>query len=238
MPDILPAADTAQREQGVVFLEPGPCSACAANDIFRACGCGTTKHQYRQQLALFGLSSLFVARQTCARELLLTAAHVIQGSWRQMQNIIVFQMCMPIWKRWLDTAVLAQALELDAGEYLADQAEYQRAKWIPQRNDWVDPLKDRQAEKLAVDAGFKSRSDVVEAEGSDPEENDQRIAADHAREERLGLDFPVVSSTKITLKPETSDIAPAEEAPAPDDAEEADQQRQAAEDAEDAECAI
>jgi capsid protein len=53
----------------------------------------------------------------------------------------------------------------------------------------VDPLKDRQAEKLAVDAGFKSRSDVVEAEGSDPEENDNRIAADKARAEALGLDF-------------------------------------------------
>jgi capsid protein len=72
------------------------------------------------------------------------------------------------------------------------QADYQRCKWIPQRNDWVDPLKDRQAEKLAVDSGFKSRSDVIEAEGFDPVLNDERIAADAEREEELDLVFPVV----------------------------------------------
>ena len=99
-----------------------------------------------------------------------------------------------IWKRWLDTAVLAGAVDIAPSVYLAAQATYQRAKWIPQRNDWVDPLKDRQAEKLAVDAGFKSRSDVIEAEGYDPEENDRRIKADKDREEKLDLVFPVVYS--------------------------------------------
>ena len=86
-----------------------------------------------------------------------------------------------------------------------------RAKWIPQRNDWVDPLKDRQAEKLAVDAGFKSRSDVVEAEGEDPEENDRRIAADKAREEKMDLVFPVVYAASNQPK-SPSDQAAADQA--------------------------
>ena len=75
----------------------------------------------------------------------------------------------------------------------------QRVKWIPQRNDWVDPLKDRQAEKLAVDSGFKSRSDVIEAEGYDPTQNDERIAADKERAEKLDLEFPTVfaSATQV-----------------------------------------
>jgi lambda family phage portal protein len=155
-------------------------------------------YQYRQQLALFG--ALGIPYSVCTSDLRRANYSSLRGSiveyrrkLEQFQhNIIVFQMCVPIWRRWLDTAVLAQAIPLDASTYLADQATYQRAKWIPQRNDWVDPLKDRQAEKLAVDAGFKSRSDVVEAEGNDPEENDRRVAADKAREEDLDLNFPVV----------------------------------------------
>jgi capsid protein len=127
----------------------------------------------------------------------------------------------------MDTAVLAQAFPINASAYLADLTTYQRAKWIPQRNDWVDPLKDRQAEKLAVEAGFKSRSDVVEAEGFDPEENDKRIAADHQREERMGLDF---NPPKPSPFGGGDPSAPADG----EDPEEADQQKQDAEDAEDA----
>jgi capsid protein len=50
-------------------------------------------------------------------------------------------------------------------------------------------LKDRKAEIEAIEAGLKSRSDVIESEGYDAEEVDRRIAADHAREQELGLSF-------------------------------------------------
>jgi lambda family phage portal protein len=153
-------------------------------------------YQYRQQLALFG--ALGIPYSLATSDLRRANYSSLRGSiveyrrkLEQFQhNVIVFQMCAPIWRRWLDTAILAEALDIDATMYLADKTPFVKAKWIPQRNDWVDPLKDRQAEKLAVDSGFKSRSDVIEAEGFDPEENDKRIAQDHAREEELGLTFP------------------------------------------------
>ena len=104
------------------------------------------------------------------------------------QNVMVHQFCRPVWTRFVEQAVLAGALKGDA-ELIAEQV-----KWITPKWEWVDPLKDRQAEKLAVECGFKSRSDVVEAEGYDPEEMDGRIAADKQREESLGLDFPPPSS--------------------------------------------
>jgi capsid protein len=40
-----------------------------------------------------------------------------------------------------------------------------------------------------IPCNLKSRSDVIESEGYDAEEMDRRIAADHAREEELGLKF-------------------------------------------------
>ena len=104
------------------------------------------------------------------------------------RNVIVHQFCRSVWRRWVETAVLAGKLE---GDVAAMQT---RVKWIPPKWEWVDPLKDRQAEKLAVDAGFRARSDVIEAEGSDPEEIDQRIAEDQERAERLGLSFEQADS--------------------------------------------
>jgi hypothetical protein len=50
-------------------------------------------------------------------------------------------------------------------------------------------VKDRKAEIEAIEAGLKSRSDVIDSEGYHAEELDRRIAADHAREQELGLKF-------------------------------------------------
>ena len=80
-----------------------------------------------------------------------------------------------------------------------------KVKWIVPKWDWVDPLKERQAEKLGVECGFKSRSDVVEAEGYDPEEMDQRIANDKEREERLGLSFAPASKAEPESEPPDED---------------------------------
>lgn len=104
-------------------------------------------------------------------------------------QVMVFQFCRPVWSRWLLDAVLVQAVPLDIVSFNADPRLYTRVKWIPPKWDWIDPLKDRQAEKLAVDNGWKSRDDVIEAEGYDPEEVDARILASQERADELGINI-------------------------------------------------
>jgi capsid protein len=93
-----------------------------------------------------------------------------------------------------------------------DDAETDRkkvaVKWIPPKWDWVDPLKDRKAEIEAVEAGLKSRSDVIESEGYDAEEVDRRIAADHAREQELGLKFGQAAAAQAEPAVEVDSEAP------------------------------
>jgi lambda family phage portal protein len=102
---------------------------------------------------------------------------------------LIFQFCRPVWINWLDAAVSSGAVSLPG--YARNPLQFRRVKWLPPRWDWVDPLKDVQAEKLMVDSGFKSRSDVIEERGEDPVETDLRIAADRQREIELGLSFAV-----------------------------------------------
>jgi lambda family phage portal protein len=100
-------------------------------------------------------------------------------------SVMVFQACRPIWKLWLQQAVLAGAIELPG--FVDDPKPYNRVTWIPPSWEWVDPLKDAQAEAIQVDNGFKPRSLVVEQAGRDPIENDRRIAADQAREKKFNI---------------------------------------------------
>ncbi|WP_214249409.1 phage portal protein [Wolbachia endosymbiont of Anopheles demeilloni] len=101
-------------------------------------------------------------------------------------NIIVFQFCRPVWSRWLELAVLCGELSIDEKVVKAAKEE---VKWIPQGFDWVDPLKDQQAQQMAVRNGFKSLSEVVSEMGYDVEEIDQEIAEDQKRANSFGLCF-------------------------------------------------
>ena len=96
-------------------------------------------------------------------------------------QVIVFQMCRPIWRSWLQAAVLSGAL--------SKAAAGTDAKWIPPGFAWVDPLKDIKAQIMAVRAGFKSRAEVVSEQGYDAEAIDREIAADNARADELGLEY-------------------------------------------------
>ena len=102
-------------------------------------------------------------------------------------NIIVFQFCRPVWNRWIELAILSGKLSI-SNKTENDQS-FKDVKWIPQGFDWVDPLKDQQAQQMAVRNGFKSRSEVVSELGYDAEEIDQEIAEDQKRADFFNLSF-------------------------------------------------
>ena len=99
-------------------------------------------------------------------------------------QVIVYQMCRPIWRQWVEAALLAGALRA-----AADDAGLLDVKWIAPGWAWVDPLKDIKAQTMAVRAGFKSRAEVVSEQGYDAEVIDREIAADNARADKLGLEY-------------------------------------------------
>lgn len=102
-------------------------------------------------------------------------------------GIIVHQFCRPMARAFLDYAVLSGVLDLPG--YADDPSPYLNITWLAPRWDWIDPLKDIQAEVIAVNAGFKARSQTIRETGGDPVQNDKEIAEDHAREKELGIDL-------------------------------------------------
>lgn len=115
---------------------------------------------------------------------------------RQMEQlqhlVIVPQFCEPVWRRFVTLAVMSGAV--DAPDFFKDPEPYLSAEWLPPAWDWVDPMKDVQAEIEAINAGLKSRAQSVAETGADVEDVDRQIAADHAREKQLGLSFSAPAS--------------------------------------------
>jgi lambda family phage portal protein len=124
-------------------------------------------------------------------------------------NVLVFKFCRVVWNAFLDAATVQGLAPWTAAEYRRNRRLHRRVKWLPPKWDWVDPVKDRQAEKIAVDNGWKSRSDVIEAEGYDPEETDERILADQERAKTLGIELG--DKTKPAPTPPAPGTNPGEE---------------------------
>jgi lambda family phage portal protein len=102
-------------------------------------------------------------------------------------GVLVHQMCRPIWRAWMDQAVLSGAL--DSPDYLKNRRQYLAAKWVPQGWQWVDPLKETNAMLASIRAGLMSRSEAISSVGYDAEDVDNEIALDNARADGLGLRF-------------------------------------------------
>lgn len=100
-------------------------------------------------------------------------------------SIFVFQLCRPVWQRWMDAAVLSNAVNLP--NYEVNHAAYLDCDWLPPRWDWVDPQKDINAEVAAINAGLKSRTQAISERGYDAAEVDAEIAADKDREKKYGI---------------------------------------------------
>ncbi len=105
----------------------------------------------------------------------------------QFQHLqLSVQMLQPIWIAWLRDGLIRGTITLPRGAPRTVEA-YSNVRWMGPKWEYIEPLKDRQAEKMAVDELFVPRSDIIAERGEDPDEIDQKIAEDQKREKRLKL---------------------------------------------------
>lgn len=91
-------------------------------------------------------------------------------------NLIEGQFLRPLWRRWMrvrELAGLTATTELD--DCLA-------VRFVPPGWQWVDPQNEVAADVQAIEAGLKSREEVVAGRGRDIDELDEERARDAARQ--------------------------------------------------------
>ncbi|MEC9343247.1 MAG: phage portal protein [Pseudomonadota bacterium] len=114
-------------------------------------------------------------------------------------SVLIPQICAPVWRKFLRQEILrgrVSAAAVDANRDLF------ACRWTPPRWEQVDPEKATKAAILQVDNLFRSRASVAAEFGEDVESIDAEIAADQAREERLGLTRRTVKAIADTTENE------------------------------------
>jgi len=105
--------------------------------------------------------------------------------WKTVQNWFIDHVVDPIFREWLEYSLLSNAIDLPA----AKMDKFAKVEWRPRRWQWVDPLKDTQANVLAVQNGFKSRRAIIAEAGADVEDVFADIAADGELASGKGIAF-------------------------------------------------
>ena len=98
---------------------------------------------------------------------------------RVQWHCLVPQMCAPIWRAFIDAAVMAGLLPRRAGGYPAE--------WAPPVFEMVDPLKDALAQKQLLRMGLLTWPQAVAQMGWEPRRQAEEIAAWNGIADDLGL---------------------------------------------------
>lgn len=100
---------------------------------------------------------------------------------------MIFGFCEPLWKPFIEQAILAGALGNLAAAYNKAPDDFLSVRWEAPGWPWVDPEKEVNAVNTAIRAGLTSRKRSVALTGESVEEIDAEQAEDNARADKLGL---------------------------------------------------
>lgn len=103
------------------------------------------------------------------------------------QNVMVFQLCRPVYVRFVMEAVLAGSLPIPAAAFNKSPRDYTRADWRSPEWISVDPWKEAQARRMDVRSGFLTREMVAAARGMSLDELDQSSARSNESADLYGL---------------------------------------------------
>jgi lambda family phage portal protein len=112
---------------------------------------------------------------------------VERDMWRCVQRWWIAAFLRPVFKEFLNMALLHGALTLDSRDF----RKFTKMKFVPRGWAWVDPLKDTQAGIAGIGAGLASRTALLAEQGLDIESVFEELAA----EEELAEEYDVDVST-------------------------------------------
>jgi lambda family phage portal protein len=106
-----------------------------------------------------------------------------RDQWMMLQNWFIDAVLEPVFQQWISLSLQNQAIKMPNGSALPleKKDKFSRHAWLGRRWQWVDPLKDIEASRLAVTSGVASPQMIAAQQGVDVED----VLADIARFEAL-----------------------------------------------------
>lgn len=101
---------------------------------------------------------------------------------KRVQRLLIDCYCWPVYRSWREMAVIAGQIPARV-----DMRDYDKVIWQVRGYPWIDPLKDIQAQTMALDALLTTRRRILGEQGLDLEEVFEGLAEEEELMDALGL---------------------------------------------------
>jgi len=119
-------------------------------------------------------------------------------------HMVVQQLCKPVWRRFVQTAILSGKWTPPEG---ARERDYMRVEWMPPARGHIHPVQEISAYAEAIRAGITSRKRVAAELGVDVSAIDIENGRDAARAKEAGVVYSVYPGTDGALPPPSDNSA-------------------------------
>lgn len=110
-------------------------------------------------------------------------------TFQPMQNWMITHFCMPVYRQFMDAAVLSGKLSIS--DYFQHREKYQQVEWIAPGWQSIDPLKEAQADILSLQNGLLTMSQQCAEHGSDWRDQITQMAKEKEYAETMGLKLSI-----------------------------------------------
>jgi len=121
--------------------------------------------------------------------------------YKVIQKFVIQHMVRPIYLKWLDYAMTTRQVSIPITKYdkFANQVTF-----IPRSWNWIDPLKEMNANVVGLQNGQVTMSDIQSSMGRDPEELFEELSREKALADQYGIEtaFSPYGATKTPVEPE------------------------------------
>jgi len=129
------------------------------------------------------------------------------GEFDILQQIIIEQLCGPIWRRFISLAVMEG--RLNAPDFFANPSRYYACDWMGPERPWIDPLKEIQAIKEEIALGLNTRKRVLNAKGMGLRSTFAQLKAEEELADENGIDVSGTDGGAGTTSVDNQDAADA-----------------------------
>jgi lambda family phage portal protein len=110
------------------------------------------------------------------------------------QEFVATTLCRRVFNKWIRQAWLKGQLTMTAAEF--DQV--QNPAWQPRGFDYIDPVKDINADVIALENKLSTYTEILGSRGIDLEDHLDALVAEQELAKSKGVDLAPVTSVKVT----------------------------------------
>ena len=110
-------------------------------------------------------------------------------SYQEWQDFLIEHFFYEVYTEFMAIAVLSGVLPIKPAEYFNNKSIYNKHKFITSGWDWIDPLKEANANQVALKTGQSTLSEITANKGGDWRENIEQRAKELSYAEKLGVNL-------------------------------------------------